>query len=152
MPMFVVADDLGKVLDEVTAERDVQDLRSPADGEHGHVALERRSEQCELRAVASLVHAFGLRMPLGAVVLRIEVLASREEDPVERVEGLIDAFLDRRHDERAAAGPGDRIDVGRGNQRGREDPDAGSNLFGLVARDSDQGSSHVRTFARARSK
>ena len=41
----LVADDLGQVLDEVAAARDVQHLRAAADGEHRHVALERALEQ-----------------------------------------------------------------------------------------------------------
>ena len=44
----LVADDLGEVLDEVAAQRDVQHLASAADGEHGHVARERRLEEREL--------------------------------------------------------------------------------------------------------
>src|SRR5271154_7482609 len=40
--VLLVADDVGEVLPEITAECDVQDLRAAADGKYGQVALERR--------------------------------------------------------------------------------------------------------------
>src|SRR5437667_5662688 len=49
--VLLVADDLREVLDEIPAARDVQHLRAPADREHRQVALERRLEERELRAV-----------------------------------------------------------------------------------------------------
>ena len=88
--VLVVADDLRQVLDEVAAEGDVQDLAAAADGEQGHVALECRREQCQLARVPLRADAVRLRVRLGAVALRAEVRATREEQSVESVERLVD--------------------------------------------------------------
>ena len=111
LAVLLVPDDLGQVLDEVAAARDVQHLEAAADREHRHVARERGLEQRELAAVALGVRSVRLRMRLGAVLLRIEVVAAGEEQAVERVERLLDAVLARRHEHRAAAGALDRAHV-----------------------------------------
>ena len=44
VPVLLVPDHLGQVLDEIAAERDVQHLASATDRQHRHVALERGRE------------------------------------------------------------------------------------------------------------
>ena len=73
LTVFLVADDLGQVLHEVAAAGDVQHLQPAAYREHGHVARKRRFEQRELCAVTFRAKAGGLRMRIGAVVLRVEI-------------------------------------------------------------------------------
>ena len=60
--------------------------------------VERRLEQRELAAVALRACAGRRRMRLGAVVLRLEVAAAREDHPVERFERLVDPVLVRWHE------------------------------------------------------
>ena len=119
-----VPDLLGQVLDEVAATEDVQQLEAAADRERRQVALERRLEQAQLAGVAVRLRGIGRRVPVGAVVGRVDVDAAREDDPVEHVERLLDGVLARRHDERAAAGLLDRVDVVERDERGRQLPGA----------------------------
>ena len=102
--VLLVADHLGQVLDEVAAERDVQHLRAAADREHRHVARERGLQQRELGAVALLDDPVRRLVALLAVGGRIEVGAAGEDDPVERVERLLDPVVRGRHEQRAPAG------------------------------------------------
>ena len=51
-PVLLVADDVGQVLGERAAERDVDQLHPAADPEHRHVALDRAARQRDLGAVA----------------------------------------------------------------------------------------------------
>ena len=132
----LVADDLGKVLDEVAAAGDVQDLAPAADGQHGHVARERALEERELGAVALGPYAVRLRVRLGAVGVGVEVGAAGEDEPVEGVERLLDALGAGRHEQRPPAGALDRLHVRERDERGRELPDAPARLL-RVARDPD---------------
>ena len=85
-----VSDEVGHVLLEVAAERDVEHLRAAADGEHGHVPLQRRGEQGDLGAVPLGTDVGRLRVRLGVVQLRVEVRPAREDEPVEHVERLVE--------------------------------------------------------------
>jgi hypothetical protein len=96
----LVPDDLGQVLDQVAAARDVQHLDAAADTEHRHVAVQRCLHQLELGAVTLLMDAGRLRMRLLAVVRRIEIGAAGEDDPVERVQRLFDSLVARRYEQR----------------------------------------------------
>ena len=127
---------LGKVLDQVAAAGDVQHLRAAADREHRHVALERRLEQRELAVVATLLRRVGCGVRLRAVRGRVDVRPAREDDPVERGERLLDAVVARRHDERAASGSLDRVDVVERHERGGEPPRPPARLL-RVGRDPD---------------
>ena len=131
-----MADDVGKVLDEVAAAGDVQHLAPAADGQHGHVARERALEERELGAVALGPRPVRLGVRLGAVGLRVEVGAAGEDEPVERVERLLDAFRRRGHEQRPPAGALDRADVRERDERRRQLPDAPAGVLG-VARDPD---------------
>ena len=111
LAMLLVPDNLRQVLDEVAAASDVEHLEAAADREHRQVARERCLEQRELAAVALRVRSDRLRMRLGAVLLRLHVVAAGEDQPVESVEHLLDAVLVRRHEDRATAGSLDRADV-----------------------------------------
>ena len=95
----VVADGFRKVLHEIATAGDVQELKTPADGERRQVPLERRLQERQLAGVATGLRGVGLRVGIGAVVRWIDVGATREHDPVERVERLLDVFLGRRDDE-----------------------------------------------------
>ena len=118
----VVADVVGQMLDEVAAEGDVEHLRAPADRQHRQVALERRLEQRKLGAVA-LGHDPGrLGMRLLAVEPGVEIGATREDQPVDRVEDLLDPVVRGRHEQRARAGALDRADVVVRDQRRLELP------------------------------
>ncbi len=111
--MLLVPDDLGQVLDEVAAARDVQHLEAAADREHRQVARERRLEQRELAAVALGVRARRLRMRLGAVLVGLEVVAAGEDEAVERVEHLVDPVLVGGTSSARAARPLDGAHVAR---------------------------------------
>ena len=115
--VLVVADELGQVLDEVAAARDVQELRAAADREHRQVAGERRLEQRELGVVASRddPSVSGVRAP--ARRARVDVGAAREDEPVERVERLVDPLVDGGTSSAPPAGALDRADVVGGNER-----------------------------------
>src|SRR5438045_8776764 len=60
----LASNDLRKMLHEVTAARDVQDLRAAADGEHRHVPRQGALEQRELGAIALVRAAGSLRLRL----------------------------------------------------------------------------------------
>ena len=102
---------LGQVLDEVAAARDVQELEAAADRERRHVALERGLQQRQLARVAARLRRVGLGMRLGAVRARVDVRAAGEDDPVERVERLLDALLAGRDEQRPPSRALDRVDV-----------------------------------------
>ena len=89
--VLLVADDVGQVLNEIAAERDVEHLAAAADGEHRHVALERRFEQRSSARSRSRHDAGRLGVRLLAVELGVEIGAAGEDDPVERVERLVDS-------------------------------------------------------------
>jgi hypothetical protein len=143
----VVADGLGQVLDEVSAAGDVEELEAAADRERRQVARERRLQERQLARVAACVRDVRLGVCLGAIVRRVDVGAAGEHDPVERVERLLDVLLRRRDDQCAAARPLDRVDVGEGNQRGRQVPHAPTRILG-VGRDPDDRPTHGDTVSR----
>jgi hypothetical protein len=101
--VLVVADDVGQMLDEVAAARDVEHLAAAADGEHRHVRGERRLEQRQLGAVPLGHDAERLLVRLLVVQVRIEVGAAREDQSVDGRERLRDAVLARRDQDGPAA-------------------------------------------------
>src|SRR5215211_4592940 len=127
------------MLHEVASARDVEDLTATADGEHRHVALEGGFEESKLGAIAFGPDSIGLGMLLGAVQLRVEVGAAREEEPVERVESLLDGLLARRHEQRPPAGALDRMHVSHWDKRCRRIPHAPARLL-RITRDPNYGS------------
>ena len=132
----VVPDGLGKVLHEVAAAGDVQELEAAADRERRHVALERRLQERQLTRVTTGLRRVGLRVGIGPVARGIDVGAAREHDPVERVERLLDVLLGRRDDERTTSCALDRVDVGERDERGGQVPHAPARVL-RVRRDPD---------------
>ena len=132
----VVPDSLGKVLHEVAAAGDVQELEAAADCERRHVTLERSLQERQLTRVTTRLRGVGLRVGIGPVARGIDVGATREHDPVERVERLLDVLLGRRDDERATTGALDRVDVCERDERGGQVPDAPAGVL-RVRRDPD---------------
>ena len=120
----VVPDSFGKVLHEVAATGDVQELEAAADRERRHVTLERRLQERQLTRVPTGLRRIGLRVGVGPVARGIDVGAAREDDPVERVERLLDVLLGRRNDERTPSGLLDRVDVCERDERGGQMPHA----------------------------
>ena len=129
--MALVPDLLGQVLDQVAAAQHVQELEAAADRERRQVALERGLEEAQLARIAVGLRRIGSRVPVGAVVRRIDVDAAGEHDPVEHVERLLDRVLARRHDERAAAGLLDRLDVVERHECRRQLPCAPARGLGV---------------------
>src|SRR4051794_5354631 len=93
--VLVVADEVGKMLDEVAAEADVQHLAPTADGQQWHVAFECPVQERQLGTVALLEHPVRLRVRIVTVRRRVQVGAAREHDRIEQVEGLLGACLAR---------------------------------------------------------
>ena len=120
--MALVTDLVGKVLQEVAAAEDVQQLEAAADRESGQIALERRLEQPQLPRVAAGLRRVGRWVPVGPVVDGVDVDAAREDDAVEHVERLVDGVLARRHDDRSATGLLDRVDVVQRHECGGQLP------------------------------
>lgn len=89
-----IGDIIGQVLVERTTERDIEHLDAAADGEDRYVTLERRTNQSDLEAIASLGYAVRKGMSsCCAVQLGIDVAATSEEKPIYGAEedfGLIE--------------------------------------------------------------
>ena len=119
------------MLDQVAAAQDVEQLEAAADRERRQVTLERGLEEAELAGVAVCLRRVGGRVALGAVLRRIDVDAAGEDDPVEHVERLLDRVLARGHDERAAAGLLDRVDVVERHERSGQLPRAPPRRLGV---------------------
>ena len=152
LAMRLAADNLGEVLYEVAAARDVEHLRAATHREHRQVARERRLEQRQLRAVARRARPGRLRVRLRAVGLRVEVGAAGEDEPVERVDDLLHPVLDRRDEQRRPARALDRLHVHVRDERGVELPVTPRRRLD-VRGDSHHGpTSHARTSAPARSR
>ena len=115
--MTLVTDLLRQVLNEVAAAQHVQQLEATTNRERRQVTVEGGLEQPQLAGVPVGLRRVGLRMPLGFVARRVDVDATRENDPVEHVERLLDRLLARRHDERATPRPLDRLDVVERHER-----------------------------------
>ena len=93
--MLVVAVTLGQVLEQRAAERDVDQLHAPADGQHRQVARERAPQQRDLEASRSgtvpMVSACAACVAGG-----IDVGAAGQHQPVDQVEQLARVLRERR--------------------------------------------------------
>ena len=105
LAMALVPDRLWKVLDQVAAAQDVQQLEPAADGERRQVAMERRAEERELGRISVQLRGVGCGMALVAVLRRVDVDPAREDQPVEHVERLVDPDRAGRDEERPASRP-----------------------------------------------
>ena len=151
LAVLLVPHDLGQVLDDVAAAGDVEHLEATADREHRQLARERGLEQRELAAVALGVRARRLRMRLRAVLVGLQVVAAGEDQPVERVEHLVDPVLVGRHEHRPPAGPLDGADVVVRDERGLDLPPVAPGRGLDVRRDADQRLGQPRSNMRSRS-
>jgi hypothetical protein len=138
------------MLDEIAAARDVHDLEAAAHGEHGHVARERSLEQRQLACVALRSRPARLRMRVRAVRVRVDVGAAGEDQPVERVEGLLDRVRARRHEQRPPARGLDTAHVVVRDERRVELPVTPARRLD-IRRDSDERPAHPRSKNRSRS-
>ena len=77
---------LGQVLMQRAAARHVHELEAAADGEHRDPPLVGPAEQSELPGVAVRSRVVGEGMPLCPVELGLDVLAARQDQPVQAVE------------------------------------------------------------------
>ncbi len=108
-----LADDVGQVLVQCAAPRDVDDLGAAADGQHGHVALVGGARQRELELVQGAFRRAQARVPIGAVDGGIDVGTAGQADAVDAIqEGVDRAEGQRRDDDRQPAGALDRLQVG----------------------------------------
>ena len=84
--VVVVAEQVGKVLDEGATQRDVHHLHTPADAQHGHPAIEGATDEAHLEAIALGPSEADLRVPLRAIGGRVDVGAAREHQSLDSVE------------------------------------------------------------------
>jgi hypothetical protein len=76
----------GEILPERPTQRDVHELDSAADREHRKLAATRFVEERDLEEVPRAIDALEARRGRLVVEIRIDVLASGEEQPVHSVE------------------------------------------------------------------
>ena len=126
-PVLLVADVLGQVLEQRAPQRDVDQLHSPADTQHRHVVLDRRTRERDFKGVALGHGVDRLRVALLGVAAGIDVGAACEHQPVEEPEGALGLVhkeriggKDQRDPPRALYG----IHVVDGKQRGALVPGA----------------------------
>ena len=110
----VVADDVGQVLVQRAAERDVEQLRAPADPQHRQVQLQRPVQDGQLGRVALRVRGAGGGVRGGAVAVGGDVAAAAEQHGVHAVDRP--RRLRRRGQQHGHAARGeDDVDVGAGS-------------------------------------
>ncbi len=147
LPVTVVLRRLREVLHEAPAPGDVEHLHSAADCEDGQVAREGRGEQGQLGAIALGLRVLGLDVRRGAVGGGVDVVSAREDQGVDGVEGLLDAVLGRRDQERPPARLMDRVHVHPADHGGLPLPDRPAGTLG-VGGQSDEGDAHRTDSAR----
>ena len=74
--MASVTEDVGQVLDQRAAPRDVEHLHATADAEDRQVSVERRVDETELGLVAGVVDTSRRGLTLGAVERGVDVSAA----------------------------------------------------------------------------
>lgn len=136
-----VADHIGQVLDEVAAERHVEELESSADAEDRHPQAEHGPGEADFgRVVGGTAHARP-RVGLFAVEPRVDIGTSRQNQPGQGTDKFVATVGVRRDEERTAAGLPDHRDQVVGRQDGTLLPIAPSGESG-VRGDTDE-RSHV---------
>jgi hypothetical protein len=101
------------VLNEGSAQRDVEDLNPATDRERRNPARGGGAREGQLTLVAQVVRSAGRRVPRFAEVRRVYVFASGQHEALDRVEdGQGRVLRHRRHDEGDEPGSEDRVRVG----------------------------------------
>jgi hypothetical protein len=109
-----VPDHVREVGMEIPAERDVQHLHAPADGQRREARGESSADQLDLEAVALRGDRVILVVGDPAERTRIEVAPTREQEAVETHQQLVHRGLARGHQDRQALGRVQDVDVGAG--------------------------------------
>jgi hypothetical protein len=140
--MPVVPENVGQVLVQRAAERDVEHLHAPTDPQHRQPPVQRAPQQRELPGVAGNARLVGGRMRLLAVRSGVEVITSGDHQRVQAVEhGADDLGVDRlrRQQHRDTAGHDDALEVISGQIARGDVPDPGPYLLQVT------GQAHHRT-------
>ena len=112
-----VADDIGKVLVQGPAARNVQQLHAAADAEDRKLAAIGGAHQRELHRVDPRLGRAEVGMGLGAVCARLDVGPAGQAQAIDAVEQGADRVrAQRRHDHRDPAGALDRLGIQRGQR------------------------------------
>ena len=140
-PMAAVAEDVGQMLMQGSAEGDVDHLRAAADAEHRYPAVQGSSQQSELPLVAFVGGLLGRRVRLLAVGGRVDVLAAGEDQTVEPTDHLlgdrtVDGLWRQQHGD--AAGPGDALEVDGGQEAGGNVPHPAARLLPIRGESDDR--------------
>src|SRR6478735_1131132 len=96
---------IGNMLDQGSAERDIEQLDATANAEHRHIALVGAPGESELEGVASLVDAIGLRVN-GVIAEEggIDIGAAAEDEAIHKREDILFSSGDWGKNDRRAAG------------------------------------------------
>jgi hypothetical protein len=135
------AGDVGDVLDQGAAQQDVEQLHPPADGQQRQVPAQRGLEQRDLGGVPLRPGGGRVRSGLLAVPRRVDVGPAGEHQAVQPADHVGADGAGRQQD-RLAAGLGDGVRVGGGQQHGRHVPEPPPGLL-AVGGDADQGAHPV---------
>lgn len=118
---------VGQVLVQGAATGDVEHLRPPADREHRHAPGVGRADEGQLEQVKLRLGGAELGRRVLAVVARVQVRAAGEAEPGQAVQQRVGAGrVERRQDDRVAAGVGDGLHV--------REPEGQLTARGLAAR------------------
>jgi hypothetical protein len=101
------------VLNERSAGGDVHDLHAEADAERRDAALARQFGEAEVVLLPTRIHRLAARMLFLAVLGRIAVVSTGEENAVERFGEISSVLRLRRNEHRHRAGAFERFDIGR---------------------------------------
>src|ERR1700728_73531 len=101
-----------QVLDERSAESDVDHLSAPADAEQGQALLHREANERDLERIALVVDCGGLGPGCLAIAQRVHITTTGQDETVEPTSDLGRAEAgDRRQDSRQTTGGNDRRGV-----------------------------------------
>ena len=111
----LAADFVGQVLDERATEGDIDDLQATADAQERFATRGSFASQVELGVVTQNINVVGFGVLVGAVQMRLDVAAARDQDPIDVIEVSVEDIavtgIDRRQEHRDAPSGDDCIDV-----------------------------------------
>ena len=139
--------DVGEMLVQRAAERDVHHLHAPADGERREAEALRGEQQVDLELVPVDLDAVRvLRVGVSAVAGRMDVAAAHQQQPVERRQDLLGVVrLAGAHDQDARAGSPERVDVRARDAVAAVGPSRDATGSQVIADDRDQRSVRSRS-------